>query len=210
MLYPTGPVVQAWFAYRLLKFSRMPYIPIFCWGLSLLRCLSTFVLGVEAGIANSLLEFEPKFKWLVVLVLAVGASEDVIIAFCLVYNFIQQRSNSSNVRTIGALNQLILWTIGMWTLLAGVPLSSVLILRPETGLLTSVAAVTMLICVSWPPIFSLESRLLRISFQFLKMEENCKGLILWYRKRILIQYAQSFGLEFSHSFRNVSCFNFFS
>jgi len=121
-----GPLVQAWFAYRVLKLSAEAYIPAFCWLLSFLRCAATVAVGIEALLSTNLLVFKVQWKWLLTFILAVGAAVDVIIASSLCYFFRQLRATSFK-RTVKVINQMMIWTI-------------------ETGLLTSVAAVTMLVC----------------------------------------------------------------
>lgn len=121
-----GPLVQAWFAYRVLKLSRKLYIPLLCWFLSFLRCVATVAVGVEALLSTSVHEFERRFKWLLTFILAVGAAVDVIIAGSLCYFFRRLRATLFK-RTVKVINQIMIWTV-------------------ETGLLTSVAAVAMLVC----------------------------------------------------------------
>jgi len=126
-----GPLVQAWFAYRVLRLSGQLYIPALCWLLSFLRCTATVAVGIEALLATNLLEFKLRFKWLLTFILAVGAAVDVIIAGTLCYFFRQLRATSFK-RTVKVINQTMIWTI-------------------ETGLLTSVAAVGMLFCFLFMP-----------------------------------------------------------
>jgi len=121
-----GPLVQAWFAYRVLKLSGKLYIPVLCWFLSFLRCVATVAVGIEALLSTSVLKFEKDFKWLLTFILAVGAAVDVIIAGSLCYFFRQLRATSFH-RTVKVINQAMIWTV-------------------ETGLLTSLSAVAMLIC----------------------------------------------------------------
>jgi len=121
-----GPLVQAWFAYRVLKLSGTLFIPILCWFLSSLRCGATVTVGIEALLATSVLQFERDYKWLLTSILAVGAAVDVIIAASLCY-FLRQHRATSFQRTVKMINQMMIWTI-------------------ETGLVTSIGAVSMLIC----------------------------------------------------------------
>jgi hypothetical protein len=130
-----GPLVQAWFAYRVLRLSGQLFIPILCWFLSFLRCAATVAVGVEALLSTSILQFEIDFKWLLTSILAVGAAVDVIIAASLCYYLRKHRATSFQ-RTVKVINQMMIWTV-------------------ETGLVTSVSAVAMLIC-------------------FLFMQENCE------------------------------------
>jgi hypothetical protein len=121
-----GPLVQAWFAYRVQKFSERLYIPVFCWFLSFLRCIATIVAAIEAFPAPSIIVFERQWQWLLTFILTVGAAVDIIIAVSFCY-FIKQHRATSFGRTVKTINQLMIWTV-------------------ETGLVTSVAAVSMLIC----------------------------------------------------------------
>jgi len=122
-----GPLVQAWFAYRVLKFSGSFYIPIACWFLSALRCASTIAVAVEAiqAAGGDVIEFERTYRWLLIFILTVGAAVDILIAASLCYYF-RKHAKKSGVFS-KTMNQLMLWTI-------------------ESGLLTSVTAVTMLVC----------------------------------------------------------------
>jgi hypothetical protein len=83
-------------------------------------------VGIEALLSTSVLKFEKDFKWLLTFILAVGAAVDVIIAGSLCYFFRQLRATSFH-RTVKVINQAMIWTV-------------------ETGLLTSLSAVAMLIC----------------------------------------------------------------
>jgi hypothetical protein len=121
-----GPLVQAWFAYRVLKFSERLYIPVFCWFLSFLRCVATIVAAIEAFPAPNIITFETQWQWLLTFILTVGAAVDIIIAVSFCY-FIKQHRSTSFGRTVKTINQLMIWTV-------------------ETGLVTSVGAVAMLIC----------------------------------------------------------------
>ncbi|KZP10132.1 hypothetical protein FIBSPDRAFT_852030 [Athelia psychrophila] len=125
-----GPLVQAWFAYRVLKFSGSFYIPVLCWFLSAMRCASTISVAVEALQGGNVAAFEHTYRWLLIFILAIGAAVDILIAASLCYYF-RQHGKRSGVYA-KTMNQLMLWTI-------------------ETGLLTSVTAVSMLVCVSPTP-----------------------------------------------------------
>ncbi|KAF7964569.1 hypothetical protein HWV62_5600 [Athelia sp. TMB] len=120
-----GPVVQAWFAYRVLKFSGSFYIPVACWFLSALRCASTISVAIEALQGGEVRAFEETYRWLLIFILAVGAAVDILIAASLCYYF-RKHSRAGGVFA-KTMNQLMIWTI-------------------ETGLLTSVTAVSMLVC----------------------------------------------------------------
>ena len=137
--------MQAWFAYRVLRLSGQLFIPILCWFLSFLRCGATVAVGVEALLSTSILQFEIDFKWLLTSILAVGAAVDVIIAASLCYYLRQHRATSFQ-RTVKVINQMMIWTVGAYphTKWAGRCTE----LNTETGLVTSVSAVAMLICVS--------------------------------------------------------------
>ncbi|KIM82189.1 hypothetical protein PILCRDRAFT_820556 [Piloderma croceum F 1598] len=121
-----GPIVQAWFANRVRKLSGKLYVPIICWFLSFLRLAATIAAGVEALLATSVITYVAQFRWLLTFILAVGAAVDVIIAAALCFHLKQHRATSFQ-RTIKLINQTMIWTI-------------------ETGLVTSVTAVVMLIC----------------------------------------------------------------
>lgn len=109
----TGPLVQAWFAYRVLKFSQQLYIPVFCWVLSFLRCVATIVTSIKAFMAPSIVEYEQKQQWILTFILAVGAVVDVVIAASLCYYLRKYRTNSFRT-TVKLVNQVMIWTIGAY------------------------------------------------------------------------------------------------
>ena len=105
-----GPVVQAWFAYRVLKFSGSFYIPVACWFLSALRCASTISVAIEALQGGEVRAFEDTYRWLLIFILAVGAAVDILIAASLCYYF-RKHSRAGGVFA-KTMNQLMIWTIG--------------------------------------------------------------------------------------------------
>jgi len=156
-----GPLVQAWFAYRVLRLSGKLYIPVLCWFLSFVRCVATVAVGVEALLSASVHNFEMRLKWLLTFILAIGAAVDVIIAGSLCYFFRRLRATSFK-KTVKVINQTMVWTI-------------------ETGLLTSVAAVAMLICFLvmqgnfvWVAIFTFLAKLFSNAFLVALNSRNVK------------------------------------
>ncbi|KAH7918075.1 hypothetical protein BV22DRAFT_1041994 [Leucogyrophana mollusca] len=126
-----GPLVQAFFAHRVHVFSKQIYIPILCWTLSALRLLGSIVGAGYALKTTSLQEFGDTFSWLITVLLVMGAVNDTIIAGSLCYYLRRERAFALG-RTAKLLDQLIAYTI-------------------ETGVITSLTAVTIFICFKTMP-----------------------------------------------------------
>ncbi|KAJ3858910.1 hypothetical protein EV359DRAFT_68620 [Lentinula novae-zelandiae] len=120
-----APLAQTYFAFRIWKLSKSPFIPCLCIALAFLRLLGSVVAAVQAFKMTTIIEYELQWKWLLTCILAVGASVDVIIALTLVFNLKNQRENAF-ASTIKVVDKLIAWTI-------------------QTGALTSIGGVAMLI-----------------------------------------------------------------
>lgn len=75
------------------------YIGVFCIVLSVVRCVASVYLSVQAIIAPSLKNTEIQYKWLISTLLAGGAAVDVIISASMLYYLsrtrgkVLQRSN---------------------------------------------------------------------------------------------------------------------
>lgn len=105
--------MQAWFAYRVLRFSGQFYIPVICWFLSFLRCVATFTVAIAAIQAPSIVDFIHKWKWLLIFILTVGAAVDIIIAASLCF-YLGRYKERGFRRTVKLINQLMLWTVGAY------------------------------------------------------------------------------------------------
>ncbi|KAJ7141651.1 hypothetical protein C8R46DRAFT_1135466 [Mycena filopes] len=141
-----GPVVQAFYAYRILRLSHNHVVPIICWLLSLFRFVNLLGIAIASFVVGDLIEFKARFSWLVVTSLAISAFTDVLITGTTCY-FLRAQSESRHQfqRTKRMIDLMILWTI-------------------QTGLLTSITSVVMLICflsmdnLVWVAILFLVSR----------------------------------------------------
>ncbi|KDR84618.1 hypothetical protein GALMADRAFT_133874 [Galerina marginata CBS 339.88] len=120
-------LVQGFFAFRL--WTVLPgiyrFIGPFCIFVSWLRCGAGVFLSLEGILSITVKAFFIRWSWLIVVLLAVGAVLDVIIALSTIY-YLQKQRDSGVERLATVVERLILFTI-------------------RTGLLTSVSAVFILI-----------------------------------------------------------------
>lgn len=122
-----GPAVQAFFANRVRRLTGIWAIPCICWLLCVLRCMSLFAAALTAHHSNSIPQFKNEWQWLLVSSLAISLIADIMIAGSLCCHLFYRRgSGGLFARTKRMIDRLILWAI-------------------QTGLLTSIATVTMLI-----------------------------------------------------------------
>ncbi|KDR74781.1 hypothetical protein GALMADRAFT_280165 [Galerina marginata CBS 339.88] len=119
-------LVQTFFADRIRVLSEKLFIPVVCWTLSLVRLGTAFLTMSEAIKTPAVIPFAVEWKWLVVLTLAVGLAVDVTIAVSLSY-YLKTKNKKLNPRTSFVVDRVTRWTI-------------------ETGLLTSLTALAVLIC----------------------------------------------------------------
>ncbi|RDB25520.1 hypothetical protein Hypma_006316 [Hypsizygus marmoreus] len=140
-----GPATQAFFAYRVHRLSQQWIIPCLCWLLSFLRCLSLLAISVAAFTTDTIAHFKIKWWWLLASSLAISTAVDIIIAGSLCfYLWARRRTAFRGTKTM--VDRLIMWSI-------------------QTGLLTSIATVTMLILFlsasnfAWLAVFFIISRL---------------------------------------------------
>ncbi|KAH7922199.1 hypothetical protein BV22DRAFT_676277 [Leucogyrophana mollusca] len=126
-----GPLVQGFFAHRVHVFSKKIYIPLVCWAASLLRLSGSLVAVVKAVKQPSLQSYGESNGWLIMLLLVVGAFVDITVAASLCY-FLGRERPFAIGRTVRMLDQLMAYTI-------------------ETGLVTSLTAVTILVCLKTMP-----------------------------------------------------------
>ncbi|KAF7350333.1 hypothetical protein MVEN_01337900 [Mycena venus] len=118
--------VQGFFAYRIYAFAKTIYIPILIWIMTLLQLLGCTVVFVRTlGISAPQL-FETDLQWLLLSVWSLISASDILITVSLVTVLVAQRTYAQK-RTVTLLNKLIVWTI-------------------ETGMLTSLVAILILIC----------------------------------------------------------------
>ncbi|KAJ3507834.1 hypothetical protein NLJ89_g6083 [Agrocybe chaxingu] len=125
--------VQGFFALRVYRVLPKPYsyIGIFCIALSSLRFVGSVCLSYRAITSKSVQDYRKNNSWLVTILLSVGACIDVIIAASMLYYLSKKRSQAFE-RIATVIDRLIAYTV-------------------RTGLLTSVAAVLLLICYQTMP-----------------------------------------------------------
>ncbi|KAF8071611.1 hypothetical protein FPV67DRAFT_884030 [Lyophyllum atratum] len=140
-----GPSIQAFFAHRVHRLSRRLIIPCICWLLSVLRCISVCAVAAAAHIAGNVIDFTRNWKWLLASSLAISTVVDVLIAGSLCF-YLWHGRESTFQRTKRMVDRLIVWSI-------------------QTGLLTSIGTLTMLILFlavanfAWIAVFFIISRL---------------------------------------------------
>ncbi|KAJ7246494.1 hypothetical protein C8J57DRAFT_1675300, partial [Mycena rebaudengoi] len=124
-----GPLEQGWFTYRLYKFTNNFQLPLLCACLSFARLVGSIGLSSVALQRLTLPDYYARVDWLVTAILAVGAAVDTILVISLCYYLSSRRSNGPAMRK--PMNQLITWTI-------------------ETGAMTTLCAIAVLITISLP------------------------------------------------------------
>ncbi|KAF8167249.1 hypothetical protein B0H34DRAFT_8039 [Crassisporium funariophilum] len=146
-----GPIEQGWFAHRIYKFSGKIYLPLFCSMLAIVRWIGSVTIAIVAFHRLTVEVYYENWSWLLTTILVIGAFTDVILAVALCYYLSQWRGGGFE-RTTRLIDHLMVWSI-------------------ETGLLTSVGAVALLVCFLtlrntfvWIGIFSVLARLFSNSF----------------------------------------------
>ncbi|KAF7346750.1 hypothetical protein MSAN_01813400 [Mycena sanguinolenta] len=119
----TAACVHGFFAYRIYAFTKKIYIPALVWLIALVHLVGRLSLFATTLHASSVGSYLVQREWLVTTNWGLSVAADVVIATTMVIVLRQQRSRA-RARVV---DKLILWTI-------------------ETGLLTSVASIGMLIC----------------------------------------------------------------
>ncbi|KAJ7123145.1 hypothetical protein C8R44DRAFT_785410 [Mycena epipterygia] len=125
-----GPLVQGFYAYRILKLSGRRLMPVICWILSILRFLNLLGISISAFLSPNLIEYKIRFSWLIISSLVISATTDILITATTCYYLRTRSQNKSTFqfqRTRNMVDFLVLWSI-------------------QTGLLTSVTTILMLIC----------------------------------------------------------------
>ncbi|KAJ3807215.1 hypothetical protein EV368DRAFT_85926 [Lentinula lateritia] len=124
----TTILVQAYFTYRIFRFSKKPYlIPIFSTFLMFAQLLAVTTLSAEAiKVAQiSLGLYLEKWEWLLLTTLWLRVAADLTISSSLVFFLYQQRDNAYK-STVLVVDRLIRWTI-------------------ETGVITSMLGIILVI-----------------------------------------------------------------
>ncbi|KAJ6566434.1 hypothetical protein B0H19DRAFT_1257649 [Mycena capillaripes] len=121
-----GPLEQGWFAYRLYKFGHSFYIPLFCVFLSTTRAAGSLIVGSIACQQMPITVFMNEWGWMLEIMLGVGVVTDITLVLGLCYHLSAWRGDGFE-RMNRMVNRLMQWSI-------------------ETGLVTSVVAMALLIC----------------------------------------------------------------
>ncbi|KAJ7174876.1 hypothetical protein C8R46DRAFT_1081953 [Mycena filopes] len=123
-----GPMVQSFYAYRILKISGRRFIPILIWTLLLLRFINVLAISVTSFMVPDIIAYKARFGWLLICSLSSAAAEDVLITATTCYYLRAERKSSVHFRrTRRMVDLLILWTA-------------------QTALVTSSGTVSMLLC----------------------------------------------------------------
>ncbi|KAJ7065783.1 hypothetical protein C8F01DRAFT_1228991 [Mycena amicta] len=122
-----GPLQQAWYAYRVYKFGKSPYVPCISMSLSVMRLAMSITLGASVLSASpiSVADFSERWGWLVESLLLVGAVNDLLLVWALCFYLSRWRGEGFE-RMNRLVTRLMHWSI-------------------ETGLVTSVGALFLLI-----------------------------------------------------------------
>ncbi|KAJ7851107.1 hypothetical protein B0H13DRAFT_2400677 [Mycena leptocephala] len=147
-IFLTGIVeacVQGFFSFRIYALSKPLYIPILTWGMAFLRLPLCAAILVECLGFTTLLDItDAKWQWLLTATWSISAANNLTVTAALVV--LCRQSRNVHKRTTALVDKLILWTI-------------------ETGMLTSAAAIVMLVCYVtmkdnfiWAGVFSVVPR----------------------------------------------------
>ncbi|KAJ6597273.1 hypothetical protein DFH09DRAFT_115306 [Mycena vulgaris] len=124
-----GPLVEAFYVSRLLRFSGKVYPAILGWILAFLRFGGWVFLAVHVITMTSIAQFVDDFGWLFAMLLGLSATIDLTISAWIAY-FLARRRSRSTLQSESArqlLDRVILWTL-------------------QTGVITSLAFLVTLIC----------------------------------------------------------------
>ncbi|KIM39529.1 hypothetical protein M413DRAFT_447015 [Hebeloma cylindrosporum] len=121
-------LVQSFFALRLYRVLPKPYkyIGVVCFALSFIRCIASIYLTFQAVAARNVAQYNREWRWLVTSILVVGTAVDIVIAISMLW-YLAEKRGQELLRISTVIDRLIGFTI-------------------RTGLLTSLAASTLLIC----------------------------------------------------------------
>ncbi|OBZ65407.1 hypothetical protein A0H81_14544 [Grifola frondosa] len=119
-----GSLVQAFFAYRVYLVSRRPWIPMVSWAGSSLRACLGIAITVLARQSGTLTQYKSKYNWATILTLSTSVFVDVTNTASLCYHLANRKTGFQQSNRV--IDSLMRWAI-------------------ETGLVTSMCAITMLI-----------------------------------------------------------------
>ncbi|KIM37556.1 hypothetical protein M413DRAFT_76900 [Hebeloma cylindrosporum] len=123
----------SFFALRLYRVLPKPYkyIGVACFTLSFIRCVASIFMTVQSVAARNIVRYNTQWRWLIFSIFAVGAAIDIAIAASMLWYLMKQRGKGL-LRITTVIDRLIGFTI-------------------RTGLLTSISAVALLICLLTMP-----------------------------------------------------------
>ncbi|KAJ7045502.1 hypothetical protein C8F04DRAFT_1065010 [Mycena alexandri] len=126
-----GPLVEAFYVSRLLRFSGKVYPALVGWFLAFLRFAGWVFLAVHVILMTSLSQFVDDFGWLFAMLLGLSAVIDLTISAWIAYFLARRRSRTrgtvQNESARQLLDRVILWTL-------------------QTGVITSLSFLATLIC----------------------------------------------------------------
>nr|GAT53791.1 predicted protein [Mycena chlorophos] len=125
-----GPLVEAFYVGRLLRFSGKLSVALVGWVLALARFGGWVFLAVRVILASSLSSFVSQFGWLLSVLLSVSAVVDLVISAWIAYFLSRKRTRartSTNKSARQLLDRVILWTL-------------------QTGVITSLSFLVVLVC----------------------------------------------------------------
>ncbi|KAJ7096477.1 hypothetical protein C8R43DRAFT_263548 [Mycena crocata] len=124
-----GPLVEAFYVSRLLRFSGKVYPAVVGWILAFLRFGAWVFLAVRVILMANLHEFVDDYGWLFAMLLGLSAVIDLTISAWIAYFLARRRSRNSlhNESARQLLDRVILWTL-------------------QTGVITSLSFLITLIC----------------------------------------------------------------
>ncbi|KAF7350341.1 hypothetical protein MVEN_01338800 [Mycena venus] len=150
--------VQGFFAYRIYAFAKTIYIPILICIMTLLQLLACTVDSVRALRMASWQRFEADSQWLFLSIWSLISANDLLITVSLVTVLTAQRTYAQK-RTATLVNKVVVWTI-------------------ETGMLTSLVAISILVCVCLSVLLVSADLSVSHSLKFMVMKDNFIWLAL--------------------------------
>ncbi|KAJ7590096.1 hypothetical protein C8J56DRAFT_1048264 [Mycena floridula] len=121
-------LVQGFFAYRVRNLTKQWIYTAIIWIACFLRLGCTLVLAVKCIEAKDFLSFVAQYHWLIVLAVVVGTVIDIANTLGLCYALWGERNESNVAASRHMLDRIMIWSI-------------------ETGFLTSLTGVVMIICM---------------------------------------------------------------
>jgi len=170
-----GPVtacVQAFYTDRIRRFVGNLYVPVLLWTLSFLRLVGSYVLVVVSFHVPSVTEYEAVWGWMFTLLFTMGAFIDLAIASFLGYSLHRQRKKVFKT-TVKVLDRLIWWTV-------------------QTGLVTSIVAVAVVICFQ-----TMKNNLIWITLYTCLGKVYCNSLMVMLNARKDVGSGSIYELEIS-------------